>query len=173
MCDIFALCFGNLLIRIYHVSSWINHQIVAKMHQMQSLCGTNCDWINLYISPQFVHFSTICTFLYHLQGSTIVNDFYGSVNRTGLVIAGAALLGISGDSNCNLIDFLYQFSKIFQVLPSSMNLTPYQMLMEWRMESKVFRVSWMEWCQDSRLYWLLILIELIDWLIWVFSFRVP
>jgi len=33
---------------------------------------------------------------YYLKGSTIVNDFYGSVNRTGLVIAGAALLGISG-----------------------------------------------------------------------------
>lgn len=31
-----------------------------------------------------------------MQGSTIVNDLYGSVNRTGLVVAGAALLGVSG-----------------------------------------------------------------------------
>jgi len=33
---------------------------------------------------------------YYLKGSTIVNDLYGSVNRTGLVVAGAALLGVSG-----------------------------------------------------------------------------
>ena len=30
------------------------------------------------------------------QGSSIFNDLYGSVNRTGLVIAGAALIGVSG-----------------------------------------------------------------------------
>ena len=31
-----------------------------------------------------------------IQGSSIFNDVYGSVNRTGLVIAGAALIGVSG-----------------------------------------------------------------------------
>ena len=30
------------------------------------------------------------------QGSSIFNDLYGSVNRTGLVVAGAALIGVSG-----------------------------------------------------------------------------
>ena len=33
---------------------------------------------------------------YYLKGSTIVNDLYGSVNRTGLIVAGAVLLGVSG-----------------------------------------------------------------------------
>jgi len=33
---------------------------------------------------------------YYLKGSSIFNDVYGSVNRTGLVIAGAALVGVSG-----------------------------------------------------------------------------
>ena len=35
---------------------------------------------------------TLCT----LQGSTYVNDIYGLVNRTGLLVAGAGLLGVSG-----------------------------------------------------------------------------
>jgi len=32
----------------------------------------------------------------YLKGSTYVNTLYGQVNRTGLVLAGAALLGVSG-----------------------------------------------------------------------------
>ena len=44
-----------------------------------------------------------------LQGSTIVNDLYGSVNRTGLVVAGAALLGVSGQ-----LDFIINWSSHFQ-----------------------------------------------------------
>ena len=31
-----------------------------------------------------------------VQGSTLVNDLYGTVNRTGLIVSGAALLGVSG-----------------------------------------------------------------------------
>ena len=31
------------------------------------------------------------------QGSSYVNAVYGQVNRTGLIIAGAALLGVSGN----------------------------------------------------------------------------
>ena len=38
------------------------------------------------------------------QGSTIVNDLYGSVNRTGLILAGAALVGVSGQ---NRVKFQY------------------------------------------------------------------
>ena len=34
---------------------------------------------------------------YFVQGSTYVNTLYGQVNRTGLVLAGAALLGVSGN----------------------------------------------------------------------------
>jgi len=33
---------------------------------------------------------------YYLKGSSYVNTFYGQVNRTGLIVAGAALLGFSG-----------------------------------------------------------------------------
>ena len=38
------------------------------------------------------------------QGSTYVNSIYGQVNRTGLTVAGAALLGVSG----NLSSIVYQ-----------------------------------------------------------------
>ena len=32
----------------------------------------------------------------HFQGSSVVNSFYGGVNRAGLQLAGAALLGTGG-----------------------------------------------------------------------------
>ena len=38
----------------------------------------------------------LTTPIFLFQGSSIFNDVYGSVNRTGLVIAGAALIGVSG-----------------------------------------------------------------------------
>ena len=54
----------------------------------------------------------IISVLFCCQGSTIVNDLYGSVNRTGLVVAGAALLGVSGQLSCFRGALFSEISKI-------------------------------------------------------------
>ena len=58
-----------------------------------------------------------------MQGSTIVNDLYGSVNRTGLIVAGAALLGVSGEDGQRTEHFMtsiagYAFLNELNAIPN-------------------------------------------------------
>ena len=69
--------------------------LVGAFNQEKVLVGAFSVIVQLVVEPMDSFTALICTL--HLQGSTIVNDLYGSVNRTGLVIAGAALIGVSGE----------------------------------------------------------------------------
>jgi len=74
---------------------------------------------------------------YYLKGSSYVNTFYGQVNRTGLIVAGAALLGFSGViflGELNAIPSLESMAKgikdvegiLNNILKGSLQFTPFK-----------------------------------------------
>ena len=76
--------------------------------------------------------------MFLFQGSSIFNDVYGSVNRTGLVIAGAALIGVSG------LAFLGELNAIPNVDGVADSVKGFQGVMEGvvsRFQVKIFNIT--------------------------------